>query len=220
MRDKVETTRSAKIADAFASGCVSRELFLDLNITQAELDASGHWEKDFLTGAYHKRTPEFIAALASTKEALVQQRKDAEITLAMAVISLEGHLPPQQDGPPGRTAPNGEPYVLVCSWDIEEARRIGNDKFDYAHKTSSEAIAAWKHAAFEHAQTHQGDVLWWRTRPEIRGEIPFGSTEARWYVYSRLMIGTASIDTVSEGEVESAEVPLSIVYADFVMPHS
>jgi hypothetical protein len=41
----------------------------------------------------------------------------------------------------------------------------------------------------EYAATHDGDTLWWRKRPEIQGEIPFGKTTARWIVYSRLMIG-------------------------------
>jgi hypothetical protein len=150
----------------------------------AELQADPLWERDLCTGMWHKRTLEFIAERAESLEALVQQRKDAEITLAVAIISLEPDLPPQEFGPRCAIALNGVPYDVIAS-EIHP----GEGMEWKGHSTPAAAIAAWKRALLEYVVTHSGDVLWWRIKPEIDCRIPFGETQPRWLVYSRLTIG-------------------------------
>ena len=173
---------------------VSRENIGDGIISLAELQADPLWEQDDVTDCWHRRTPEFFTAQAAVREALVRQQKDAEIALAAALIGLEADLPPQVDGGVSAWAPDGTHYVVIASAEHckgEEMKRC---------RTSAEAIANWKRALLEYAATHTGDVLWWRYRPEIRGDVPFGRTEAAWIVYSRLAIGTPFIEQVRRGE--------------------
>lgn len=185
---------------ALASGCVLREQIIDGIVSLADLEADILWDKDPETANWHKRTPEFCAARAETLAAAFQQQKDAEIALAAAMISLEADLPPQRDGKPLAIADNYQPYDVVAS----EYRNPGERWIGLA--TSAAAIAAWKRAMLEHAATHKGDVLWWRTRPEVRGQVGFGETTARWIVYSRLMIGN------------EADTPLARIAAGTLRP--
>jgi hypothetical protein len=67
---------------------VTREMIGDNIVFLAELKADPLWERDDVTGVWHRRTPEFFTAQASAREALIQQQKDAEIALAAALISL------------------------------------------------------------------------------------------------------------------------------------
>ena len=142
------------------------------------------WEKDPLTGQWHMCSLDFLVQRAEVEARLVQQRKDAEIALAAALISLEGDLPPQQDVPPSAYAPNGMLHAIVAS--------------GKTHTTSAAAIADWKRALLEYVATHSGDLLWWRARPEIFVSIPFAQTTPRWIVYSRLAIGNAETIPASE----------------------
>lgn len=176
---------------ALASGVVLRVHIVDGIVSLADLKVDGLWEEDPVTSTYHKRTPEFFLARAETEEALVQQQKDAEIALAAAMISLEGDLPPQRDGKWSAIADNWQPYATVASEHIPVGCRA------QGCKTSAEAIVAWKRAILGYAATRRGDVLWWRIPPEILGRVDFGETEARWIVYSRLMIGNEADTTLA-----------------------
>lgn len=178
------------MSDNQHAGVVTREMILDNIVHEPDLEGDPLWDKDPITANWFRRTPEFIKARAYASEALVQQRKDAEIALAAVLISLEPELPPQQDGTPCAIAPNGLPYVLITR-ELDEWRGRDDDERFHRHPTFAEAIAVWKREISEFVASHPGDTLWWRCRPEISGDIKFGDTEARWLVYSRLMIGRA-----------------------------
>ncbi len=143
-------------------------------------------EQDPVTGRWYARSQDFWLVRADTEAALVDQRKDAEIALAAALLSIEDVLPIQKDGVNREYAANSLPYIVVSSWAIERSVRF---HLKFGHGTSAKAIASWKRAILEYAAEQDGDVLWWRVRPEVNALVAFGETKARWFVYSRLLIG-------------------------------
>jgi hypothetical protein len=175
-------------------GFVSREAISEGFISLDELKA-GPWECDVITGYWHRRTAEFMDRRAEIRRDLPQQQKDAEIALASAMIALEPDLPPQKDYDfKGATAPNGQPYVTM-TWNI-----INEDPDAKGWDTSADAITALKRAIVKHAAAQQGDILWWRNRPEIEGVFAFGEVMPRWIIYARLLIGNKS-------DIVSSETP-------------
>jgi hypothetical protein len=82
-------------------------------------------------------------------------------------------------GPSGPLAPDGACYVEIASF----------DRGAFCHHTVEEAISVWRQRLLDYVSANPGDVLWWRDRPEIQGNVPFGSTRLHWLVYSRLRIG-------------------------------
>lgn len=153
----------------------------------------GPWDYSIYMDCWHRRSPEFIAERAVSQEALIQQRKDAEIALAAAMISLEGDLPSQRDGDPCAVAPNGQHYVSMACEFVYEGKSLRWSM------TSANAIAAWKREMLEYAATHHGDILWWGSRPTIQGQIMFSQTTAQWLVYCRFAIGDSFIEQVKRG---------------------
>ena len=130
--------------DNVKGGVVTREMCHDNLVSIAELKADPLWEEDDVTGNWLRRTPEFFAAQAETREALIQQQKDAEVALVAALIGLEADLPSQQDGPPTAFAPNRVPYVVIASAATRPGEEIKRCR------TSAEAIANWKRALLEY----------------------------------------------------------------------
>lgn len=166
--------------EAIASGVVGWAVIQDGVVSLKELEIDPFWECDPLTGNWHRRTPEFYAARALAEDALPGQVEAAEVALGVAWLGLT--LPEQMDGPPIMIAPNGLTYEVIASYDAGE---------DTTHQTSGEAIRAWRERLMAYAASHEGDTLWWRQRPEIKARIRFGDTTPSWFVYCRLMIGTA-----------------------------
>lgn len=166
--------------EAIASGVVDRVLVQDGIVPIKEMENDPFWECDPLRGSWHRRTPAFYAARALSEDALPGHVEAAEVALGVAWLGLA--LPEQMDGPPVMIAPNGLTYEVIASYDAEK---------DTAHKTSGEAIRAWRERLMAYAASHEGDTLWWRQRPEIKARIRFGDTTPIWFVYGRLMIGTA-----------------------------
>ena len=161
----------------------------------ASLRSDPLWEQDFITSNWVWHPPEYFAARAEVEEGLPAQREAAEIALHLALIGLEGKLPTQVDGPPFAYIPDVGAYEEIVSWDHHILGDIHS--FSGKHATSSEAIAAWKSKLLAKAAQCGGDTLWWRTKPEIDGRIPFGESVAQWRVYSRLLIGNIA-DTLIE----------------------
>lgn len=164
---------------------VFREQVLDNLVSKGDLQANW-WECDPVTGNYIKCSPEFFAARAETEEALVQQRKDAQITLASAMLSIERDIPHQIDGRPSGIAENGRVHVTLASEPFQRFQEW------CGHATPTEAVAAYKRALLDLVAASEGDTIWWRIRPDIDAVVRFGRTDARWRVYSRLTIGNTA----------------------------
>lgn len=189
--------------DMLASCIVTRMAVRDGLVDLAALKADPLWERDFLTDNWVRRTPEFFAARAIAEEALPGQREAAGIALHLTLLELAKDLPPQEDGPSFAYVPNVSGYHEVCSFDMNASLSVSAIEAG-RHRTSSEAIAEWRHRMLVFATQYSGDTLWWRERPEIAGHIFFGYTEASWRVYSRLLIGNASdtlIEQIRRGEI-------------------
>ena len=165
---------------AMAIGVVQRELIEDKIVDLETLKVDPLWEEDFMSCCWVRRAPEFFAARAETEAALPEQRAAAEIALGVAMRELAADLPPQEDGPCQSVSPAGELYAVVRAWDCGSMS---------THSTSGEAIQEWRRRLLVYVSVCRGDILWWRNRPEIDAQIPFGETKARWAVYSRLAIG-------------------------------
>jgi hypothetical protein len=189
----VQAARANKIDLAsFPEGTVlTREALNGGGITHDEIRAAP-WECDCTTGNYIKRAPEFFVARAEAEEALVQQRKDAEIILASAMLSLEPDLPTQIDAVPLAVAANGAAHAIVAS-----EPKVEGGGWAGLSRTPAAAVAAYKRALLSFVAKHTGDTLWWRIRPEIDALIHTGETQPYWIVYSRLTIGNLA-DTFIE----------------------
>jgi hypothetical protein len=127
---------------------------------------------------------------AKNVEAMQQMVNEAgKSFLEPVVADIARHLPPQQNGPACNVAPNGEPYDVVKSFDGI-----------FQHQNPLEAVKEWRERLLAYVATHRGDIIWWRTRPEIAAHGTPGKTGPVWAVYSRLAIGTPFIEQVKRGE--------------------
>lgn len=178
-----------------AGGFVTRHAIQDGLVNKLMLLADPLWEQDFITNNWIKRTPEFMAARVEAEERLPAQCEAAVIALGVAMLALEAILPHQEDGPPHAAICGIGGYDEVVSWDYDASLR--DYSFAGAHKSSGDAIKEWRDRMLAYRASHDGDTLWWRWRPEIEGQIPFGESEARWRVYSRFVIGNVA-DTLIE----------------------
>ncbi len=184
MSISILTDAAATRGHLLALGMVPRAALEDGVVSRAELQNDPLWECDPLTDSWHKRTPEFFAARAAAEERLPGERDAAQIALGVALLELAGQLPPQADGPCTAVGPHGQLYETITSFD---------EWMLPAHRTPGEAIAEWRRRLLAYA-TSPGDTLWWRGRPEVDYRIPFGATEPRWGVWSRLAIGDGTSD--------------------------
>lgn len=159
---------------------VTRNAILDNLVDLDSLKADPLWQRDPITDNWVWRPAEFYAARAIAEEALPAQKEAAEIALGVALLELAKELPPQEDGPRYNFISGVGEYAVICS---------ANQGEYWSHKTSGAALAEWKRRLLEYVTTHPGDVLWWRIRPEIAGQIRFGESEASWAVYGRMLVG-------------------------------
>lgn len=189
--------------DAIRNGTViTRMMVQDGLALKEELEADPNWDRDVITDNWFKRTPEYWAARGLAELAIAEQQPFAEIALQAAVNETIGSWPRELaclDGERGPIAPDKGRYEEIVSWRIFEEC-----------ETSGDAIEQWKDQLILYLSQHPGDTLWWRERPEILGDVPFGSTKPRWRVYARLRVGDAGLIAreVAErhaGAVESFE---------------
>jgi hypothetical protein len=175
-------TREEAVAAILCGTAVTRAMIQDGLADPALLESDPFWECDPMTANWFKRTTEFFAARGLAEQELAALGDAPKIALAAELLSLEAYLPPSEDSPAQRFAPNGLDYVTVCSTDVWSTE---------GHATPKEAIDEWRRRLLVFvAERPAAELTWWRDKPEIEGRVPFGQTSARWLVYSRLMVGS------------------------------
>lgn len=164
---------------------------------EAELKDDPLWEYGLADDAYYRRTAAFIARRTENAKFLADNKDAIEEAFARNVTDLAAHLPAQVDGPAAA--------LLVMQkgvGDAQERRAFVYECVTSAgiqvvgcavprSETPAAAFAGWRDALLAYVRTHPGPRIFWRTRPEIAGEIDFETGKLGWSVYSRLAIPPA-----------------------------
>ena len=105
---------------------------------------------------------------------IARDRWNAADMLAAALAALSSELPPQRFAASGAYAQGGKPFVMISSG---------------VCATAAKAIECWTDRFLEFVTADTGDVLWWRARPTITGEVDCDSGGSVWTVYARCALG-------------------------------
>lgn len=193
-RRSVAASIAACRENALAEGFVSLEMIQDRIFTVGELQADPLWERDLLMHGWHRRTHDFYLARAEAEARRHDLRGTAEISLNLAMLEMVPELLPQNDGPPYQWIAGVGSYETIASRDKESLS---------GHSTPGEAIQEWRRRLLAYVQDHPGEVLWWRSRPEIESWVPFGQTEAIWVVWCRALVGPVKFPIESYRLIDS-----------------
>ena len=88
--------------------------------------------------------------------------------------AIAADLPPQMFSASGAYAPGEKPYVALSSGPCA---------------TPAVAIERWMDRLMAFVSDNPGDVLWWRARPTVDGEVDCETGEPVWRAYARLAMG-------------------------------
>ena len=128
-----------------------------------------------------KRDKAFIHAKAQRRSAMAEALPFAQIAANAMILEISSQLPPQETGLPYADH-FGMRYQLLGAVDGESK----------TYQSAADAIAALRSEILQYAKDTPGDTLWWRLSPppvQMRGRIPFGTTEVLWAARTRLVIG-------------------------------
>ena len=106
--------------------------------------------------------------------AILKERAAALDALTIALNTIAADLPPQMFSASGAYAPGEKPYVALSSGPCA---------------TPAVAIERWMDRLMAFVSDNPGDVLWWRVRPTVDGEVDCETGEPVWRAYARLAMG-------------------------------
>jgi hypothetical protein len=167
----------------------------------AELKA-GSWEYDVTCDGWWRRSQDFIDRQAAARTAIALELPRAKDRLAVALAMLDLKIE-QIDGPPCAISPARGIYDLLVNGTVYSNR---TPVPFWISDSADDAIKAYVDGFRRYLDTHSGEILYWRVRPELRGDVHVGWDKPSWLVYSRLHVGGPAPTLATVAEISTPQI--------------